>query len=88
MNRQKFLQSVLDISTRRKKHEFVQQLTGVDSLPVGIIDIQCQRHRETGRQVTDRAVAGLKLERTGQSQCIHLRPNSFGCPKSIEHDLL
>ena len=46
MNLQKVLQAVLDISTRRKKHEFVQQLTRVGPLQAGITDIQCQRQRE------------------------------------------
>ena len=45
MNRQIFLQVVLDIGTRTKKHEFVQELTRASSLSVGIIDIQSQRHR-------------------------------------------
>ncbi|MFT7472692.1 MAG: hypothetical protein ACI8XU_002595 [Kiritimatiellia bacterium] len=49
MNKQKFLQTVLDISTRRKKHEFVQQLSRTRSLPIGVIDVQCQRHREASR---------------------------------------
>jgi hypothetical protein len=49
MNKQKFLQAVLDISTRRKKHEFVQQLSRVRPLPIGVVDIQCQRDREASR---------------------------------------
>ena len=49
MNKQEFLKTVLDISTRRKKHEFVQQLTRVGPLPIGVIDIQCQRQREASR---------------------------------------
>ena len=49
MTKQKFLQTVLDIGTRRKKHEFVRQLTRINSLSAGPIDIQCQRHREASR---------------------------------------
>jgi len=49
MNKQEFLQIVLDISTRRKKHEFVQQLSRDRPSPIGVIDIQCQRHRQASR---------------------------------------
>ena len=49
MNKQKFLQAVLDISTRRKKHEFVQQLSKARPLPIKYIDVQYQRQKETSR---------------------------------------
>jgi hypothetical protein len=49
MNRQKILQTVLDIATRRKKHEFVQQLTCIGSLPIWGIDIQCQKQPVANR---------------------------------------
>lgn len=61
MNMQRFLQGALDIGIRRKKQDFVQQILRVRPLPIGIIDIQRQRRRETSRQLTDRIVAGLKL---------------------------